>query len=173
MLNLQSPIQYRLLAQLDVGAAQLFLPSQDVWAKSAFKRGLARLFGWPAVVASLEWLLLLFMPIALLLLPFYLLRWWLRQRRAQPGWRVDFAARELRPELQPGQATLALDGALGVLCHGRTIELTHPERGPVATLLQAAPMQAADAEQLNRLAAALARRLGLRVVGLRADHRLS
>ncbi|MCV2351027.1 hypothetical protein [Paucibacter sp. Y2R2-4] len=172
ILSFRPPQQYHLLSQLESGSSDLFLSRRDMWAKSEFKKGIKGLFlgplmsGWPTELAFL------WFPFAVLALPFFCLWWAVRQRRPQAGWRIDLPGLRLVPEMQAEQVAIELTSELGVLCHGAVIELTHPKRGPLATLLEAAPMSRADADQLNRLAEGLAKRLGLRVVGLRADSRL-
>ena len=100
-----------------------------------------------------------------------------RLRRVSGGWRVDFAARRVEPlgaaspmrdePLQLDGSGWSIQVAPGDRRAHVAIDLRHADRGCVARLLDVPARRSAQLDAIDRLAAALARRLAVERSGPR------
>ena len=142
---------------------KFFLPCVDQCSKTALRSDVGDLLIDIMPISAL-WFLMI--P----LLPFYLLYWIWRRTQPQPGWMIDFEKRTLQAVRQKDNGTCQLTNDMGILAHHRYIEITHPTRGPILTLITSPrSTQMEDLHAQEELAKQLADRLKLRWVGCRIE----
>jgi hypothetical protein len=163
------------LAAEAAGAERLVLPREEphpagmVLGALGFAVGLVAAQGSFAGREAVGWVALAMLCVAM----------WLhaRLKRVGGGWQVDFAGRRIEPL---GPAAPARDGSAQIDGSGWSIEvapgerrahiaidLRHRDRGRVARLLDVPARRKAQLEAIDRLAAALARRLAVERSGPR------
>jgi hypothetical protein len=163
-----STLQHTLLASAQTHTTgNFFLPAQDHCSRQARRNALRHWFFPEAMDLGLVLALLVF-KIALTPAIWLFVRW--RCTRPQAGWVIDFDSRTLHSVRQTRNVELALHPEMGLLAHGKVIEITHPTQGPLLTLFTAThsstPQDRQAQEALTRL---LAQKLGLRLVGCRVN----